>query len=195
VELLELTTTTLGYMLLCDSTDGVAGASSGDEPHPFPSSEEPRMLHTLRQARAGVTNRLDEARKTSRKLAEAGFTLIELLIVIVILGILAAVVVFSVQGIQDKGTDAACASDAASANVAIQAYYAQTGNYPTTLAALTTTGSKLLTNVTLSGSDMVIDGSDYTITYAVTGGGSGYTLTPAGAGLPTSGAKCAVISS
>ena len=34
---------------------------------------------------------------------ESGFTLIELLIVIVILGILAAIVVFSVQGITDRG--------------------------------------------------------------------------------------------
>ncbi|MGW5532330.1 type II secretion system protein, partial [Streptomyces xanthochromogenes] len=32
-----------------------------------------------------------------------GFTLIELLVVIVILGVLAAIVVFSVRGIGDKG--------------------------------------------------------------------------------------------
>ena len=38
---------------------------------------------------------------------EAGFTLVELLVVIVILGILAAIVVFAVGGINDKGEDAA----------------------------------------------------------------------------------------
>ena len=37
-----------------------------------------------------------------------GFTLIELLMVIVILGVLSAVVVFSVAGINDKGEAAAC---------------------------------------------------------------------------------------
>ena len=36
---------------------------------------------------------------------ESGFTLVELLVVIVILGILAAIVVFSVRGITDKGQD------------------------------------------------------------------------------------------
>ncbi len=41
-----------------------------------------------------------------------GFTLIELLVVIVILGILAAVVVFAVGGITDKGQDSACKSEA-----------------------------------------------------------------------------------
>ena len=39
---------------------------------------------------------------------EAGFTLVELLVVVVILGILAAIVVFSVRGLDDKGQEAAC---------------------------------------------------------------------------------------
>lgn len=42
---------------------------------------------------------------------ESGFTLIELLIVIVVLGVLAAVVVFSVSGITDVGQASACKSD------------------------------------------------------------------------------------
>ena len=45
-----------------------------------------------------MLQQLREARKN-----ESGFTLIELLIVIVILGVLAAIVVFSVQGITDRG--------------------------------------------------------------------------------------------
>ena len=39
---------------------------------------------------------------------EGGFTLIELLLVIIILGILAAVVVFSVRGVSDRGQSSAC---------------------------------------------------------------------------------------
>lgn len=42
---------------------------------------------------------------------EDGFTLIELLIVIVVLGVLSAVVVFSVSGISDTGQSSACKAD------------------------------------------------------------------------------------
>ena len=59
-----------------------------------------------------------------RHAGEGGFTLIELLIVIVILGILAAVVVFAVGGISDKGKSAACKSDVKNVEVAQEAYYA-----------------------------------------------------------------------
>jgi general secretion pathway protein G len=61
---------------------------------------------------------------------ESGFTLIELLIVIVILGVLAGIVVFSVQGITGRGAAAACKSDVASVQAATEAYYAQKGSYP-----------------------------------------------------------------
>ncbi|WP_037873336.1 type IV pilin protein [Streptomyces sp. PsTaAH-124] len=56
--------------------------------------------------------------------AEAGFTLIELLVVIVILGILAAVVVFSVRGINDKGQGSACKTDKSTIQTAEEAYFA-----------------------------------------------------------------------
>ena len=52
------------------------------------------MLHRL-------PNHLSELRKARK--SEGGFTLIELLIVIVILGVLAGIVVFSVRGITDRG--------------------------------------------------------------------------------------------
>jgi general secretion pathway protein G len=62
------------------------------------------------------------------KKQDEGFTLIELLIVIVILGILATVVVFSVRGITDQGQESACAADAKTVEVALEAYYAQYGS-------------------------------------------------------------------
>ncbi|MEQ8437468.1 MAG: prepilin-type N-terminal cleavage/methylation domain-containing protein [Ilumatobacter fluminis] len=62
------------------------------------------------------------------KKQDEGFTLIELLIVIVILGILATVVVFSVRGITDDGQQNACDTDYRTLEVAVEAYYAQYGS-------------------------------------------------------------------
>lgn len=96
---------------------------------------------------------------------EKGFTLIELLIVIVILGILAGIVVFSVQFIQSRGQTAACQTDVKQLQSAAEAYYAQHSAYP----PLDT--------------DMVTDGELHSlpdpaeVKYTV-GGATGYTITP-----------------
>ena len=81
---------------------------------------------------------------------ESGFTLIELLIVIVILGILAAIVVFAVGGITDKGNQSACKSDLKNVEVAQEAYYAGKaplgdGTYAASVQALV--DAKLLRSV------------------------------------------------
>ncbi len=75
---------------------------------------------------------------------EGGFTLIELLIVIVILGILAAVVVFAVGGITDKGEKSACKAEYKTIEVALEAFYAQTGDYPADYSDLTDPAERLL---------------------------------------------------
>ena len=56
---------------------------------------------------------------------EEGFTLIELLIVIVVLGILAAVVVFALGGITGKSALAACQADGNTISTAMAAFSAQ----------------------------------------------------------------------
>ena len=55
---------------------------------------------------------------------ESGFTLIELLVVIIILGILAAVVVFAVSGINDKGQASSCKIDTRTLRTAEEAFFA-----------------------------------------------------------------------
>lgn len=74
-----------------------------------------------------------QARRRGEELAEKGFTLIELLIVIVVLGILAATVVFALTGVTGQSAVAACNSDAKTVETAVQAYIdapANTGNTP-----------------------------------------------------------------
>jgi prepilin-type N-terminal cleavage/methylation domain-containing protein len=71
-----------------------------------------------------IRSALNRSREVKRS-GNAGFTLIELLIVIVILGILAAIVVFSVNGITNKGDSAACKSTVASIDTAAEAAIAQ----------------------------------------------------------------------
>ncbi len=53
---------------------------------------------------------------------ESGFTLIELLLVIVVLGILAATVVFALTGVASQSARAACQSDAKAYETAVAAY-------------------------------------------------------------------------
>lgn len=62
---------------------------------------------------------------------QGGFTLIELLVVIAILGVLAAVVVFAVGGINDNSQEAACKIEKRTISTAFQAFKAQEGTYPT----------------------------------------------------------------
>jgi len=104
-------------------------------------------------------------RYIDRAREEAGFTLIELLIVIVILGILAGVVVFSVGGITDRGNVAACKTDQSTITVAVEAYRAKKASYPPNLdPALTVGADQFLrpqTNLVAS----TLTGDGYTINY------------------------------
>jgi prepilin-type N-terminal cleavage/methylation domain-containing protein len=112
-----------------------------------------------------VRQRLEALRKQ-----EGGFTLTELLIVIVILGVLAGIVVFSVQFVTDRGRKTACATDKKTAETAIEAYYAANAAYPPNTAALTSGTTIFLKSWPTS--------TDYTITYTfVAGPPATYTLT------------------
>ncbi len=62
---------------------------------------------------------------------ESGFTIVELLIVIVVIGILAALVITTFSGVQKKARDTERQTDIKALHGQVEAYYAQKGNYPT----------------------------------------------------------------
>lgn len=111
--------------------------------------------------------------------ADAGFTLIELLIVIVILGILAAIVVFAVNGIQNRGQLSACKSDKESVIVASEAYFAQNPLNvvnPTYAASLKDAANP--TNASIVGDGLLHDSADFGLVFpSQTLTHNGYTIT------------------
>ena len=103
-------------------------------------------------------------RMIKRAREEGGFTLIELMIVIVILGILAAIVVFAVGGITDRGESSACKANVKTAEVAVEAYYAKEGSYPATLSVLTAAPDKFLKSDPEAAGDVDYDSSTGEVT-------------------------------
>lgn len=79
----------------------------------------------------------DRNDRSQRRKPELGFTLIELLIVIVVLGILAAVVVFALGGVTGKSVVSSCNADAKTVQTAVAAYQAQSATAP---AVISTSG-------------------------------------------------------
>lgn len=67
---------------------------------------------------------------TSEKDSRRGFTIVELLIVIVVIGILAAITIVAYNGVQERTRISSMQSDMLTLNKAIQMYYAENGRYP-----------------------------------------------------------------
>src|SRR3954454_23032125 len=65
-----------------------------------------------------------------KRAEEGGFTLIELLIVIIILGILAAIVVFAVGNTRKDSVSNSCKTDVKSVELSAEAVNTKVGTYP-----------------------------------------------------------------
>lgn len=67
--------------------------------------------------------------------SQRGFTIVELLIVIVVIGVLAAIVIVAYSGVQSRSRFAKMQSDVVSIKKYIEAYNAMNGSYPSTGSA------------------------------------------------------------
>lgn len=126
-----------------------------------------------------------KARTQLRKnVREEGFTLIELLIVIVILGILAAIVVFAVGGTRKDAVANSCKTDVKSIDLSAEAVNTKSGKYPSLADLTDSTKGGLLKNIP-GGTAPATD--DYVFTYTQTGSGTGYSLAISGANVTGTG--------
>lgn len=83
-----------------------------------------------------------------KKNSQSGFTLIELLVVIAIIGILASVVLASLNSARNKGADAAIKSQLANMRAQAELYYDTNSGYSSaTIATLPATGCTTATSV------------------------------------------------
>ena len=88
---------------------------------------------------------------------DQGFTLIERLVVVIIIGILAAIAIPVFLNQRQKGWDAAVKSDLKNAATAEHTYLAEAGTYTADVGILQVSGFKYSTGSNYSGGTAVID--------------------------------------
>jgi prepilin-type N-terminal cleavage/methylation domain-containing protein len=114
--------------------------------------------------------------------SESGFTLIELLIVIVVLGILAAIVVFALSGVTGQSVTAACQSDGKTVGIAVGALEAENPTAYQAWASATWGGPTAAPVGNLVSTASGLNGAPFLQSWP-TGNATSYSITVAGKGI------------
>ena len=96
----------------------------------------------------------------------SGFTIVELLVVIVVIGILAAITIVSYSGITQKATVASLASDLSNTSTQLKIFQTVNGNYPETVSIDCIASPDTITNkcLKLSAGNVIVSlTGDYTV--------------------------------
>jgi type IV pilus assembly protein PilA len=120
---------------------------------------------------------------------EEGFTLVELLVVMLILGLLAAIAIPSFFNQRDKAKDANAKADARTAQTAVETYNTDNGDYAGVTAGNLVTIESTLSEANTEGRLAVTsDATSYTVT--VTSENAGHTFSIARAASGTVSLTC-----
>jgi len=102
------------------------------------------------------------------KIKSCGFTIVELLVVIVVIGILAAITIVSYAGITNKATQASLQSDLSNSSKLLKMYYTDYGIYP-----VIANGSNCPSNPVVDNKYCLKPSSSNTLTYSPNSGTTG----------------------
>ncbi|MDB5165205.1 MAG: hypothetical protein JWM00_95 [Candidatus Saccharibacteria bacterium] len=120
---------------------------------------------------------------------QKAFTIVELLIVIVVIGILAAITIVAYNGIQQRSKTTAANSAATNTAKKAELYNTEVGNYPLAMSNLTSAPSTASYNLTgiVSGGTLTDNTPTNAVTYYVCGTGSPANLAAITAGNVSGG--------
>ena len=115
-----------------------------------------------------------------KKQLQKGFTIVELLIVIVVIGILAALVLNTFNGVQAKARDTERKTDMKAVQSQLEAYYADKGGYPQYAQIDDVTKIKALLKGLEVGAAQAPQGPAFSFTNAASTGKTVYGYVPTG---------------